>query len=149
SGGTPATLALTPRSGTRSSRSWKAGCLPMPAATGDPISALILEVASKVENARAKINLALHVTGRRPDGYHHLDGLVVFAETADTLEAVPRDEALVKLSIGGQFADDLERAGPPEENLVLRAADELMATFPRKPIRGVRLDLTKRLPVAS
>jgi 4-diphosphocytidyl-2-C-methyl-D-erythritol kinase len=121
----------------------------MPAATGDPVSALILEVASKVENARAKINLALHVTGRRPDGYHILDSLVVFAEIADTLKAVPRDEALVRLAIDGQFAKELERAGPVEDNLVIRAADELMAAFPGRPIRGVRLDLTKRLPVAS
>ena len=121
----------------------------MPAATGDPVSALILEVASKVENARAKVNLALHVTGRRGDGYHLLDSLVVFAEIADTLRAVPRDEAQVKLSVEGQFADDLDRSAPMRDNLVMRAADELMAAFPKKPIRGVRLDLTKRLPIAA
>jgi 4-diphosphocytidyl-2-C-methyl-D-erythritol kinase len=56
---------------------------------------------------------------------------------------------MVKLTVDGQFADDLEGAGPTRDNLVLRAADELMAAFPRKPIRGVRIHLTKRLPVAA
>jgi 4-diphosphocytidyl-2-C-methyl-D-erythritol kinase len=121
----------------------------MPAPPDDPVSALILEVASKFENARAKINLALHVTGRRPDGYHLLDSLVVFAEAADTLQAVPRDEGLVSLTVEGQFAAELDRAGPPEDNLVLRAADALMTAFPGRPMHGVRLALTKRLPVAA
>jgi 4-diphosphocytidyl-2-C-methyl-D-erythritol kinase len=121
----------------------------MPAAPDDAVSALILEVASQFESARAKINLALHVTGRRADGYHLLDSLVVFADTADTLKAVPRDEALVKVTLDGQFADDLDRAGPPRDNLVIRAANELIAAFPGRPIRGVRIDLTKRLPVAA
>src|ERR1700681_4616161 len=113
-----------PRSATRSSRSWKAACLPMPTAPGDSVSAQILAVASKVESARAKINLALHVTGRRADGYHLLDSLVVFADVADTLKAVPRDEALVKVTLDGQFADDLDRSAAPRDNLVLRAANE-------------------------
>ena len=122
----------------------------MPAATGDPVSALILEVASKVENARAKVNLALHVIGRRADGYHLLDSLVVFAEVADTLAAPCRaTRRWSSSSVDGQFADDLDRSGPTRDNLVMRAADELMAAFPKKPIRGVRLDLTKRLPIAA
>src|SRR5579859_5906843 len=90
SGGMPRILVPIRKSGTRSSRSWKAACPPMRTAPADPLSALIVEVASKLESARAKVNLALHVTGRRSDGYHLLDSLVVFAELADTLEAVPQ-----------------------------------------------------------
>jgi 4-diphosphocytidyl-2-C-methyl-D-erythritol kinase len=121
----------------------------MPTAPGDSVSAQIFEVASKVESARAKINLALHVTGRRADGYHLLDSLVVFADVADTLKAVRQEESLVKLTLDGQFADELADAGATRDNLVIRAADELMASFPGRHIRGVRLTLTKRLPVAS
>lgn len=88
--------------------------------------------------ARAKINLALHVTGQRADGYHLLDSLVAFAETGDTLRVEPA-EAL-SLSIDGPMA-----AGLPvsEDNLVLRAA-RLFGAGP-----GARIRLTKRLPVAS
>ncbi len=117
--------------------------------TADSVSALISEVASKVETARAKVNLALHVLGRRADGYHVIDSLVVFADIGDTLKASARDEAFVSLGLDGPFASDLAAAGRPEDNLVLRAADELISAFPGKRIRGVKLTLTKRLPVAS
>src|ERR1700720_2365525 len=89
---------------TRSSRSWKAACLPMPAAPDDAVSALILEVASQFESARAKINLALHVTGRRADGYHLLDSLVVFVDIGDRLRAEPATS--LSLAGGGPQAAD-------------------------------------------
>ena len=54
------------------------------------------------EFAHAKINLALHVTGQRDDGYHLLDSLVVFAGIGDGLRAT-RAEAL-GLTIDGPFA---------------------------------------------
>lgn len=117
--------------------------------TGDPLASLIFEVASKVETARAKVNLALHVTGRRSDGYHLLDSLVVFAEVADTLRAAPRDGDGVTLTIDGQFAHDLADVGDSNDNMVLRAADLLTGAFPARPTPGLRLDLTKRLPVAA
>ena len=46
---------------------------------------------SVTETARAKINLTLHVTGQREDGYHLLDSLVVFVDVADSIEAVPAE----------------------------------------------------------
>ena len=58
--------------------------------------------------ARAKINLFLHVTGRRPDGYHSLESLVVFADLADLIEIESSDE--LSLTIRGPFA-----AGLPAE----------------------------------
>lgn len=96
--------------------------------------------------ARAKINLFLHVTARRDDGYHELDSLVVFAETADELAlAAPRPAGSgMSLEIDGPFGAGLE-AGP--DNLVLRAAEGLrkVASLPEgAPDWQIRL--TKNLP---
>jgi 4-diphosphocytidyl-2-C-methyl-D-erythritol kinase len=96
-----------------------------------------------VEPAPAKINLHLHVTGRRADGYHLLDSLVVFAGAADTVEAAPADG--LSLSLGGPEAGGL--AAEPD-NLVLRAARVLVDAAGR-PLPGAALRLEKRLPVAS
>src|SRR5260370_42394195 len=67
--------------------------------------------------APAKINLYLHIVGRRPDGYHELDSLVAFADVADVVTA--QAAADLSLSIDGPFAAAL--AGAPS-NLVLQAA---------------------------
>jgi 4-diphosphocytidyl-2-C-methyl-D-erythritol kinase len=88
--------------------------------------------------APAKINLTLHVTGQRDDGYHLLDSLVVFADVGDTVRVTPADR--LSLDIDGPEAGGLD-AEP--DNLVLRAA-RLLA-----PDRGAAITLTKRLPVAS
>jgi 4-diphosphocytidyl-2-C-methyl-D-erythritol kinase len=92
--------------------------------------------------APAKVNLYLHVTGRRADGYHLLDSLVAFAAVADVLEAAPADT--LSLRVEGPFAAGL--AGEPD-NLVLRAARALAAEA-GVPVRA-RVILTKNLPVAS
>ena len=90
-----------------------------------------------LEHAPAKVNLYLHVTGRRDDGYHLLDSLAVFGPAADTLTAELADE--LSLTVDGPFGEALS-AEP--DNLVLRAARALAP-------RGAALRLTKRLPVAS
>ena len=72
------------------------------------------------EAAPAKVNLFLHVVGRRGDGYHLLDSLAVFAAVGDVLHAEPADA--LSLDLRGTFADGL-RAEP--DNLVLRAARAL------------------------
>lgn len=95
-----------------------------------------------VELARAKVNLFLHVLGRRADGFHLLDSLVVFAEAADVVGAEP-DERL-SLAISGPFASGLETG---DGNLVLRAARA--AAQATGTTAGARLTLDKRLPVAS
>jgi len=68
--------------------------------------------------APAKINLALHVTGRRADGYHLLDSIVVFADLGDRLEIAPSDE--LALTVTGPRA-----AGVPADrrNLIWQAAE--------------------------
>lgn len=92
-------------------------------------------MADIVELARAKLNLCLHVTGRREDGYHLLDSLVVFPLIGDRLTFRPASRTT--LTIDGPFADGLSAT----DNLVLTAAARL----------GVEADihLTKMLPVAS
>ena len=91
--------------------------------------------------APAKVNLALHVTGRRADGYHILDSLVVFADIGDRVEARPA--AALGLTLEGPFSD----AVPKEDNLVLHAARALRAA--RGVGRGAALTLAKGLPSAS
>lgn len=86
------------------------------------------------EFAPAKLNLALHVTGLRDDGYHLLDSLVVFAATGDRLRLSPGP---MTLNIDGPFAAGLSA----QDNLCLDAAR----------LAGAQADitLTKNLPVAS
>ena len=90
------------------------------------------------ERAPAKINLTLHVTGQRADGYHVLDSLVVFADQADRISAGPAPA--LSLRVTGPMAS---RVPVDDGNLVLRAA-RLMGAEP-----PVALTLEKHLPVAS
>jgi len=95
------------------------------------------------ESAPAKINLALHVVGRRPDRYHELESLVVFADLCDELEAdaAPAD----RLTIEGPFAGALGG----ETNLVTRAVTAFRQRWPGLLDGGVALRLRKNLPVAA
>ncbi len=92
--------------------------------------------------ARAKVNLYLHVVGRRDDGYHLLDSLAVFPDIADVVSAEPL--ATLTLRLAGPFGTALV-AEP--DNLVLRAARALQASG-RVNI-GAALVLEKNLPIAS
>lgn len=99
-----------------------------------------------VEAAPAKINLALHILGRRPDRYHDIDSLAVFAEIGDEIEAAPGEDGL-SVTIDGPFARDLA-AAPDERNLALVAARTLAkAAGGKSP--GAAIRLTKNLPVAA
>ena len=100
--------------------------------------------ARTAERAFAKVNLFLHVVGRRSDGYHLLDSLAVFAEAADLLSAEPADG--LDLEIKGPFASSLADVDL-SENLVLRAARALAASAEIPPC--ARITLVKALPVAS
>lgn len=93
--------------------------------------------------APAKINLTLHVLGRRRgDGYHVLESLVAFAGASDTLTLAPAAE--LSLSVSGPTAGP---AGPTEDNLVIRAARHLAGAVPGLAVGA--FDLVKRLPVAA
>ncbi|HUK59818.1 MAG TPA: 4-(cytidine 5'-diphospho)-2-C-methyl-D-erythritol kinase [Stellaceae bacterium] len=95
------------------------------------------------ERAPAKLNLYLHVVGRRDDGYHLLDSLVAFADIADEVTVAPA--TALSLRIAGPFAAALMSG--TGENLVHRAARLYAARLRRQP--RVALTLEKRLPVAS
>ena len=100
--------------------------------------------------ARAKINLALHVTGQREDGFHLLDSLVVFTELGDIIKILPAemDGPDLSLAVEGPFATGLD---PGENNLVMRAATALRQILLEKnqPLQPVLIRLVKNLPVAS
>ncbi len=93
-------------------------------------------MATIEEFAPAKINLTLHVTGQRSDGYHLLDSYVVFADVGDRVVVTPADD--VSLTVSGPFA-----AGVPADatNLCWRAADRFGTP--------VAIALEKNLPAAA
>ena len=94
------------------------------------------------ETARAKVNLTLRVLGRRVDGYHDLESLVVFADCADSLTLTPGPELI--LSTSGPGAPD---CGETSDNLVIRAALLLGERVPGLTLGRFTLD--KQLPVAA
>ena len=91
------------------------------------------------ERALAKINLSLHVVGRRHDGYHLLDSLVAFADIGDSLDFRHAEE--LSLRARGRFAVALP--DDQDDNLVVRAARWF------KDSAGAAITLDKSLPVAS
>jgi len=89
--------------------------------------------------APAKVNLTLHITGKRNDGYHLLDSLVGFAGVSDQIEVSLASD--LTLSVEGPF-----KAGVPtdESNIILKAAMALLHA--NKTERGATIKLTKNLP---
>lgn len=92
--------------------------------------------------APAKINLTLRIGPRRPDGYHELESLVVFAGIGDHVRL--RVGETLSLTVSG---DTAAAAGPVSDNLVLKAAKALAASVPK--LRLGHFDLDKSLPVAA
>ncbi len=86
--------------------------------------------------APAKVNLTLHVTGQRDDGYHLLDSLVMFADVGDRITIRPSDTPI--MIIKGPMAESLPR---DRTNLVAQAADAMGVT--------ANIQLEKNLPVAA
>jgi 4-diphosphocytidyl-2-C-methyl-D-erythritol kinase len=104
----------------------------VPASDGHPLAAF----------APAKVNLTLRVLGRRPDGYHDIDSLVVFADVGDHVSLRLGTE--LDLVVDGPSAT---ASGDPADNLVLKAARALAARVEGLTVGEFRLD--KRLPVAA
>lgn len=92
--------------------------------------------------APAKVNLTLHVLGRRADGYHEIESLVAFADVGDRLTFVPGDT--LELAVSGPTA---QAAGASADNLVLKAARALAESVDG--LRLGRFNLEKQLPVAA
>jgi 4-diphosphocytidyl-2-C-methyl-D-erythritol kinase len=99
--------------------------------------------------APAKINLYLHIVGRRADGYHLLDSLIAFADVGDCVTAAPAPS--LSLTVGGPEAGAIAELG--EDNLVMGAARLLAgatgANQPGAAPLGAALYLDKQLPAAS
>ena len=98
--------------------------------------------AARIWRAPAKINLTLHILGRRDDGWHDLDSIVAFAGCGDRLVLTPGPR--LELAVEGPMAG---RLGPPADNLVLRAARLLGERVPG--LRTGRFHLKKLLPAAA
>lgn len=96
------------------------------------------------ETGWAKINLALHVRARRPDGYHEIETLFAFVDGGDAIEAEEADADT--LTIDGDFAEGLS-TGP--ENLVLSVLALLRERYGAERVPPLAVRLTKRLPVAA
>lgn len=96
------------------------------------------------ELARAKINLTLEIKGKRPDGYHQLESLVLFADFGDVL-TLEDDSAPTGLTVDGPFAEACGNFA--DENLVITAA-RAFAAF-SGPAPSGTFHLTKNLPVAA
>ena len=93
-------------------------------------------------NAPAKINLDLHVLGRRKDGFHYLDSFVAFTEFSDKIQVRASDS--IKLIIHGPFGNN---TGPKKQNLVFKAAKALKHYMGIS--EGAEIVLEKNLPVAA
>src|SRR5690606_23967218 len=116
--------------------------IPRPANTGSPSTEPdSITCMSISEAAPAKIHLALHVVGRRADGYRRIESHPVFTRFGDRLSV--EEAAADEFDITGPFATAIPGDGA---NLVLRARDLLRARFALPPVRIV---LEKNLPPAS
>lgn len=91
--------------------------------------------------APAKLNLLLHITGRRPDGYHELQTLFQFLALADTLTFTLTDDGQARLANSLPDVKD-------SDNLVLRAA-RLLEPLRPNPQQGIHIQLGKHLPMGG
>jgi 4-diphosphocytidyl-2-C-methyl-D-erythritol kinase len=103
------------------------------------------ESGSVVEPAPAKLNLFLRVAGRRPDGYHDIETVILPLTLVDhvTVQAA-LGEAQVSLTVRGAHSEGVH---DQEDNLAVRAAVRLQKLTGRRD--GVVIDIDKRIPVAA
>ena len=94
------------------------------------------------EPAPAKLNLFLHVTEKRADGYHNLESLIAFTDLCDTLEVQPSNT--LSINVTGPFAHHTPTG---EHNTVIKAARKILQALNTR--KGARLILTKNLPVEA
>jgi 4-diphosphocytidyl-2-C-methyl-D-erythritol kinase len=87
----------------------------------------------------AKLNLFLHITGRRPDGYHTLQTVFQLLDYGDELEFTPREDGQIVLTGMDEIV--------PEQNLIIRAARALINWMPA--CAGMAIHITKRIPMGG
>lgn len=112
-------------------------------------AAVSVSAESLTTFAPAKLNLFLHVIGRRPDGYHLLQTVFVLLDVGDTLNFLPRDDGVIRRASdlpGVSEADDLVvRAA----RLLKREADPAARSAGRAATLGVNISVEKRIPVGG
>lgn len=96
------------------------------------------------ETGWAKINLSLHVRGRRADGYHDIETLFAFVDGGDAIEAEFAD--IDSVTIDGEFGEGLSAGG---DNLVMQVLALLRGRYGADRVPPLAVTLTKRLPVAA
>ncbi len=99
-------------------------------------------INSLVMRSPAKINLFLHITGQRSDGYHSLETAFQFLDFADILKFERREDSHI-------IRCDNHKFSLPQHDLILRAATLLRNTFPANSNIGVNITLTKKIPPGS
>ena len=92
--------------------------------------------------APAKVNLYLHITGKREDGYHLVDSLVSFTDFGDMVTVSPAEE--LTLSAAGHYADGMPM---DDSNLVLRMARRLQQETGCT--KGAKIHIDKEIPVSA
>ena len=104
---------------------------------------------SKTIFAPAKINLFLHITGRRQNGYRKLDSLVCFADIGDTIHIETADHFSFHItgSFADQFSDTEKESHTDSQNLVVRAA-RMLSQITKTPLT-CKITLEKNLPIAA
>lgn len=93
--------------------------------------------------APAKVNLCLHITGKRDDGFHLLESLTVFTDFGDRLDL--REAKQIQLEITGPYAQFLKH--DPVDNLVVRAAKLLREELGIE--QGAHITLDKQIPIGA
>lgn len=93
--------------------------------------------------AYAKVNLYLHITGKRHDGYHTLDSLLAYIDLYDTITITPSTH--MSCLVTGTFAPLLMKE---QDNIVLKAA-RLIAQQCAKPVTPVQITIEKNIPVGA
>lgn len=96
--------------------------------------------------APAKVNLFLHIVGRRKDGYHLLESLFAFADTGDRITV--REAETLSFKVTGPFAPICERAGCDGDGNIVMEAARLLAAEAKKPV-GAEVILEKNLPLSA
>lgn len=102
------------------------------------------EVAVRYEVARAKVNLTLEIKGRREDGYHELESVVLFADFGDQI-AYSFDQTGFKLNVDGPFGASCQNF--TDSNLIKTATEAFCASVGTT-ATGL-FHLTKNLPIAA
>ena len=96
----------------------------------------------------AKLNLFLHITGRRNDGYHDLQTIFQLLDYGDTLTFTPRSDQQITCTCVSTLAQDSAAIIPEDDNLAIKAA-RLLQQAKNKIDTGIDIHIEKRIPIGG